>query len=64
MVTLEEIDGRDGQRGLGLVRDLVRRWGGHLVVLSEAPPLVKGIGAVFPLPAAGHRKREGQGEAS
>jgi tetratricopeptide (TPR) repeat protein len=64
MVTLEEIDGRDGQRGLGLVRDLVRRWGGHLVVLSEAPPLVKGIGAVFPLPAAGHRKREGQGDVS
>jgi signal transduction histidine kinase len=66
LVTLQEIDGRDGQRGLGLVRDLVRRWGGHLVVLSEAPPLVKGIGAAFPASGRGRRKSDGedQGEGS
>jgi hypothetical protein len=46
--TLAEIEERDGQRGLGLVRDLTRRWGGHLVVRREAPPLVKAIGACFP----------------
>jgi signal transduction histidine kinase len=48
-VTLQEIDRRDGQRGLGLVRDLVRRWGGHLVVNPQPPPFVKAIGASFPV---------------
>jgi tetratricopeptide (TPR) repeat protein len=50
--TLAEIEQRDGQRGLGLVRDLTRRWGGHLVVRAEAAPLVKAIGACFPAAAA------------
>jgi hypothetical protein len=48
-VTLQEIDRRDGQRGLGLVRDLVRRWGGHLVVNPQPAPFVKAIGASFPV---------------
>jgi signal transduction histidine kinase len=46
--TPAEIEARDGQRGLGIVRDLVRRWGGHLVVRPEPAPLVKAIGASFP----------------
>jgi hypothetical protein len=46
--TLAEIEERDGQRGLGLVRDVTRRWGGHLVIRREAPPLVKAIGVCFP----------------
>jgi signal transduction histidine kinase len=48
-VTLDEIDRREGQRGLGIVRDLVHRWGGHLVVRPEPAPFVKAIGATFPL---------------
>ena len=51
-VTLDEIDRRDGQRGLGVVRDLVRRWGGHMVIAPEAAPLVKAIGAAFPAAGA------------
>jgi hypothetical protein len=47
-LALEDIERRDGQRGLGIVRDLVRRWGGHLVVRPERPPLIKAIGASFP----------------
>lgn len=46
--TLTEIEERDGQRGLGLVRDVTRRWGGHLVIRREPAPLVKAIGASFP----------------
>jgi tetratricopeptide (TPR) repeat protein len=53
MVTLADIDRRDGQRGLGVVRELVRRWGGRMVVQAEAPPLVKAIGAAFPAPSRG-----------
>ncbi|HEY2902629.1 MAG TPA: tetratricopeptide repeat protein [Polyangia bacterium] len=53
MITLADIDRRDGQRGLGVVRELVRRWGGHMVVQAEAPPLVKAIGAAFPAPSRG-----------
>ena len=52
-VSLEQIEQRDGQRGLGIVRDLVRRWGGHLVVRTEAAPFVKAIGAAFPLASTG-----------
>ncbi|HET6285073.1 MAG TPA: tetratricopeptide repeat protein [Polyangia bacterium] len=48
-VTLDEIDRREGQRGLGIVRDLVHRWGGHVVVRPEPPPFVKAIGATFPV---------------
>jgi hypothetical protein len=48
-VALDEIERRDGGRGLGIVRDLVRRWGGHLVVRREPAPFYKAIGAAFPL---------------
>jgi signal transduction histidine kinase len=48
MLSLEDIEQRDGQRGLGIVRDLVRRWGGYMIVRDETAPLVKSIGAVFP----------------
>jgi nitrogen-specific signal transduction histidine kinase len=46
-LTLEDIERRDSQRGLGIVRDLVRRWGGFMVVQKESAPLVKSIGVVF-----------------
>jgi tetratricopeptide (TPR) repeat protein len=52
-VSLEQIEQRNGQRGLGIVRDLVRRWGGHLVVRSEAAPFVKAVGAAFPVASTG-----------
>jgi signal transduction histidine kinase len=48
-ISLAEIEQRDGQRGLGIVRDLVRRWGGHLIVRPEPAPFVKAIGAAFPV---------------
>jgi tetratricopeptide (TPR) repeat protein len=51
-VALDDIEQRDGQRGLGIVRDLVRRWGGHLVVRREPPPFSKAIGAAFPVAPA------------
>jgi signal transduction histidine kinase len=50
-LTVADIEARDGQRGLGIVRELARRWGGHTVVRTEAAPLVKAIGVR--LPAAG-----------
>ena len=49
--TLAEIEERDGQRGLGIVRDLARRWGGHLVLRPEPAPLVKAIGVALPAAA-------------
>ena len=48
MLSLDDIEQRDGQRGLGIVRDLVRRWGGYMIVRDETAPLVKSVGAVFP----------------
>jgi signal transduction histidine kinase len=45
---LADIEARDGQRGLGLVRDLTRKWGGHLAIRNEPAPLVKAIGVSFP----------------
>ena len=47
-LTLEDIERRDRQRGLGIVRDLVRRWGGFMIVQKEGLPFVKSVGAVFP----------------
>jgi Flp pilus assembly protein TadD len=52
-VSLDQIEQRNGQRGLGIVRDLVRRWGGHLVVRGEDAPFVKAIGASFPIASTG-----------
>jgi hypothetical protein len=48
MLSLDDIEQRDSQRGLGIVRDLVRRWGGYMIVRDETAPLVKSVGAVFP----------------
>jgi hypothetical protein len=47
-LSLDAIEQRDGQRGLGIVRELVRRWGGYMIVREEAAPFVKSIGAAFP----------------
>ena len=48
-LTLEAIDARESGRGLAIVRDLVRQWRGHLVVLAEAAPFSKQVGACFPI---------------
>ena len=48
-LTLESIEAHESGRGLAIVRDLVRAWRGHLVVRSEPAPLVKLVGASFPL---------------
>ena len=47
-LSLDDIEQRDSQRGLGIVRDLVRRWGGYMMVREEPAPFVKSVGAVFP----------------
>jgi tetratricopeptide (TPR) repeat protein len=57
-VSLEQIEQRNGQRGLGIVRDLVRRWGGHLIVRGESAPFVKAIGAAFPVTSIGLGSQE------
>jgi signal transduction histidine kinase len=48
-LSLEAIEARESGRGLAIVRDLVRQWRGHLVVRPEPAPLVKLVGACFPL---------------
>jgi Flp pilus assembly protein TadD len=48
-LTLEAIESRESGRGLAIVRDLVRRWRGHLVLRAEAAPFTKVVGACFPL---------------
>jgi signal transduction histidine kinase len=48
MLSLDDIEQRDSQRGLGIVRDLVRRWGGYMIVREEPAPFVKSVGAAFP----------------
>lgn len=47
-LSLDDIEQRDSQRGLGIVRDLVRRWSGYMIVREETAPFVKSIGAAFP----------------
>jgi Flp pilus assembly protein TadD len=47
-LSLDAIDQRDSQRGLGIVRDLVRRWGGYMIVRDEPAPFSKSVGATFP----------------
>ena len=47
-LSLDDIEQRDSQRGLGIVRDLVRRWGGYMMVRHEPAPFVKSVGAAFP----------------
>ena len=48
-LTLDAIESRESGRGLAIVRDLVRKWRGHLVVRAEAAPFTKVVGACFPL---------------
>jgi len=47
-LSLDDIEQRDSQRGLGIVRDLVRRWGGYMMIREEPAPFVKSVGAAFP----------------
>ena len=47
-LSLDDVEQRDSQRGLGIVRDLVRRWGGYMLVREEPAPFVKSVGAAFP----------------
>jgi len=47
-LSVEDIEARDGQRGLGIARDSARLWGGRVVVRAEAEPFRKSVGVVFP----------------
>ena len=46
-LTVEDIEARDGQRGLGIARDTARLWGGRMVVRAETDPFRKSVGVVF-----------------
>lgn len=45
-----DVEQRPSDRGLGIVRETVRRWGGQVFVRSEASPFVKAVGVRFPAP--------------
>jgi len=47
-LTLEAIEARESGRGLAIVRDLVRKWRGHMIVQTEPAPFTKLVGACFP----------------
>jgi hypothetical protein len=47
-LTLEVIEARESGRGLAIVRDLVRKWRGHMIVQPETAPFTKVVGACFP----------------
>lgn len=47
-VTLDDIEARDADRGLGIVRELVRKWRGQIVITPESTPLRKSIAVHFP----------------
>ena len=44
------VEKRPADRGLGIVRETTRSWGGELVVRSEAAPFRKAVGVRFPAP--------------
>lgn len=46
----EDIEASPPERGLGIVREGARRWGGQVVVRSEAAPCSKSVGVRFPAP--------------
>ena len=46
----ETIENRPPDRGLGIVRETTRAWGGEIVVREEAPPFHKTVGVRFPAP--------------
>jgi tetratricopeptide (TPR) repeat protein len=45
-----DIDQRPSDRGLGIVRETVRRWGGQVFVRPESAPFSKAVGVRFPAP--------------
>lgn len=47
-LTTQLIEQRESGRGLAIVRDVVQRWRGHLLVRPENPPFQKGVAACFP----------------
>lgn len=47
LLTSEMLRGRAAERGLGVVADIVRRWGGAVDVVPGAPGYVKGVSVEF-----------------
>ena len=50
LVRDEDIEASPPERGLGIVREGARRWGGQVVVRAEAAPFSKSVGVRFPAP--------------
>ena len=46
----EDIEARAADRGLGIVRETARRWGGQIFVRPEPPPFSKAVGVHLPAP--------------
>jgi tetratricopeptide (TPR) repeat protein len=46
----EDIERREADRGLGIVREATRRWGGQIVIRPEADPFRKAVGVRFSAP--------------
>jgi len=46
----ELIEHRPADRGLGIVRDTTRAWGGEIIVGEESAPFRKSVGVRFPAP--------------
>ena len=47
---METIETRPADRGLGIVRETTRTWGGEVVIREETAPLRKAVGVRFPAP--------------
>lgn len=45
-----DIEQRPNDRGLGIVRETARRWGGQVFVRAEISPFCKSVGVRFPAP--------------
>jgi hypothetical protein len=46
----EDIEARAADRGLGIVRETARRWGGQIFVRPEPAPFRKAVGVQFSAP--------------
>ena len=46
----EMIGRRPADRGLGIVRETARTWGGEIILREESPPFRKSVGVRFPAP--------------
>ena len=46
----EDMEKREADRGLGIVRETTRRWGGQIFVRPESDPFSKAVGVRFPAP--------------